>query len=198
LSSRSLYLARRLKYKLYERRHPDEPWLAQDAVEFLDHELPRAGTGLEWGSGRSTQWFGCRLARLVSVEADFGWYELTRAQTRDLPSVDLRYVAIEHPRDEPTRPTYDPLPRYVGVIEEFGDESLDFVLVDGHYRQACVLAALDKVRPGGLLVVDNTNWLAEAEWGIPATWMQVHRSSNVMTETTIWRKPVSPDWRGNA
>ena len=43
-----VYIARRINYKLYERRHPDEPWLAQDAVRYVDHELRREGSGFEW------------------------------------------------------------------------------------------------------------------------------------------------------
>jgi len=187
---RPVYLARRAAYELYVRRHPDEPWLTPPAIAFLDRELPRDGLGLEWGSGRSTVWFGDRLARLVSVEMDAGWFETVSAKVVDMPSVDLHHVPLEHPREEPTHPHYDRMPRYVSVIDEFPPESLDFVLVDGHYRQACVLAALSKLRPGGLLAVDNTDWLPDDLWGVPATWPRVHRSSNVVTVTTVWRKPT--------
>jgi hypothetical protein len=80
------------------------------------------------------------------------------------------------------------LPRYVVVFEELQDGSLDFVVVDGHYRQACIRAAIPKLKMGGLLLLDNSNWLSDAEWGIPAPWSLVHRSSNVMTVTSIWQK----------
>jgi hypothetical protein len=77
----------------------------------------------------------------------------------------------------------------VKVVEEFDDESIDFVVVDGHYRQACILEALKKIKSGGFLLVDNTNWMPLKEWGVPCDWSIVHQSSNVMTETTIWKKP---------
>jgi hypothetical protein len=176
---------RRLAYKAYELTHPHEPWLAQGAVRFLDRELPRDGIGLEWGSGRSTAWLGQRLARLTSVEFDESWYQRVRERVNG--NVDLRYVPLEHDRREPTVPVYDPPPRYVAVVEGLGP--LDFALVDGHYRQACILAVLPALRPGALLAVDNTNWLPEAEWGVPSDWPLVHRSANVMTETSVWRKP---------
>jgi hypothetical protein len=182
------YVGRRLAYKLYERRHPDEPWLSQGAVAFFDRELPREGAGLEWGSGRSTAWFSQRLAHLTSVEMDGEWYEKVRGQING--NVDLRHVAIEHPRhDSPDFP--EPTPRYVAVVDEFADASLDFVLVDGHYRLACVRKALPKLKPGGLLAIDNTNWLDSlAEWGVPAAWPLVHQSENVMTQTSVWRRPA--------
>jgi hypothetical protein len=183
-----VYLSRRGAYKLYELRHPDEPWLAQGAVRYLESVLPRDGCGLEWGSGRSTQWFGARLRHLTSVEFDSGWYQRVRSQTESLSSVVLRHIELDHDPQEPTVAHYDPLPRYVAVANEFDDVSLDFVLVDGHYRQACVLAAIPKLKDRGLLAVDNTNWLPPTQWNVPAHWDMVHRSSNVMTETTIWCK----------
>lgn len=180
-----VYVARRVGYKLYERRHPDEPWLAQGAVHFLDRELPREGGGLEWGSGRSTAWFSQRLAHLTSIEMDAGWYATVKAQVNG--NVDLRHVPIEHGLDD-TPDFPEPTPRYVAVIDAWEDASLDFVLVDGHYRLACVRAALPKLKPGGLLAIDNTNWLDDlARWGVPPSWPLVHQSENVMTQTSVWR-----------
>jgi predicted O-methyltransferase YrrM len=43
----------------------------------------------------------------------------------------------------------------VRAIEQFAPDSLDFVLVDGRLRHCCVMAALDQVRTGGLLIVDD-------------------------------------------
>ena len=121
---------------------------------------------------------------------DAEWFDKVRSHVVDVPSVELRHIPPEHPLDEPTRPRYEPTPRYVAVAEEFPDDSLDFVLVDGHYRQACILNTLAKLRPGGLLVVDNTDWLPEPDWAVPEGWRVAHRSVNVVTETTIWRKPI--------
>jgi hypothetical protein len=184
-----VYTTRRTAYKLYEWQHPDDPWLAQGAIEFLDAELPRDGAGLEWGSGRSTSWFARRLNHLTSVEQDEGWY---RKVQRDNPEADLRHIPVEHVHGmAPNFP--DPLPLYVAVAREFDDLSLDFVLVDGHYRLACIRTVLPKLKPGSILVVDNTDRLPELSlWGVPTGWPVVHQSRNVMTETTIWQVAPRP------
>jgi len=179
---------RRAAYKAYELTHPDEPWLAQGAVRYLDAELTGEGAGIEWGSGRSTKWLGNRLTHLLSVEHDLGWYESVRRKVASVPAVELRHVPLDHRDDEPTVPHYDQLPRYVAVAHEFEDGSLDLALVDGHYRQACIKAVMPKLRPGGLLVVDNTDWLALSEWGVATGWRIEHQSKNVMTQTTVWRR----------
>ncbi|MDX6500276.1 MAG: hypothetical protein QOG23_3536 [Blastocatellia bacterium] len=186
-------LTRRIWYFFYERAHPTEPFLAPAAIRFLDAALPRDGIGLEWGSGRSTQWFASRLARIVVVEHDSKWYEEVREQLGEtlLKKVDYRLIRLEHSPEEPTRPVYDPVPHYVSFVDEFADGYFDFIEIDGHYRQACVRAALPKLKPGGLLLVDDTNWLRIEEWGVPETWPIAHQSVKINTVTSIWQRPDS-------
>lgn len=183
---------RRVWYFFYERAHRDEPFLAPGAIRFLDAHLPRHGTGLEWGSGRSTPWFAERLGHLVTVEHDPTWLELLRGQLsrQGIGNVDVRVVPLDHPPEEPTRPVYDPMPRYVAFVGEFPDAHFDFIEVDGHYRQACVGAALAKLKPGGYLLVDDTNWLPLAEWGVPPAWPLAHQSVKIDTVTSIWQRPA--------
>ncbi|MFO0697634.1 MAG: hypothetical protein U0236_00260 [Nitrospira sp.] len=49
----------------------------------------------------------------------------------------------------------DEIERYAGVIDTVPDSSLDFVLVDGHFRTACLRRCFRKIRPGGILAIDN-------------------------------------------
>jgi hypothetical protein len=170
-----VYVARFTKQKAYEWRHPDEPWLTQDAIRFLDAELPRDGMGLEWGSGRSTRWLSQRLAHLTSIEMNEDWYRRVKAQVEG--NVDLRHIPVTKGEKDPP---------YVAVAGEFPDRSLDFVLVDGHYRPGCINAIPPKLKTGALLAVDNTNWLPMDDWGVPG-WPIVHQSSNVRAQTTVWR-----------
>lgn len=46
---------------------------------------------------------------------------------------------------------------YVKSIEEYPDESFDLVLVDGRHRSFCIPHAIPKVRPGGYLMLDNSD-----------------------------------------
>jgi SAM-dependent methyltransferase len=188
-----VYALRRVSYRIYESFHPDEPWIAQGAVRFCEQRLRSSMRAVETGSGRSTAWFARRVGHLLSVEHDERWFETVKEKLRGLSNVDYRLIPLDHPPDEPTRPSYDPLPRYVAALSELGDATLDLAVIDGHYRQACLLAVFPKLKPGGLLLLDNSDWLSQDEWGVPHAWPLVHRSSNVMTTTSIWEKPKSPD-----
>lgn len=183
----------RLRYWVWERTHPDEPWLTPGAVAFLKGQLRPDMVGLEWGSGRSTRWYAAHLARVMSVEHHHGWYERVRAELEQagVRNVDYRYLPLSHPEKTPSLPRYEPLPPYVGVVRDFPEGTLDFAVVDGHYRQACVLEALPRLKPGGLLLVDDTTMLPSlAEWGVPSDWPIASHTSNGLKTTTVWRKPV--------
>jgi predicted O-methyltransferase YrrM len=190
---RPRYLAGRLANWVYEKRHPDHPWLAPGAIQWLDQHLHKDMLGFEWGSGRSTCWLAARLKHLTSIEHDHAWYLQVgkMLQTRQISQVELHHYPLEHPDAETYENHYPNLPHYVSAIEAVPDASLDFVLVDGWYRPVCAQAALPKLKPGAILVIDNTDWQHPPHYHVPQDWELVHESRNVMTRTSIWRKPGS-------
>jgi hypothetical protein len=110
-------------------------------------------TGAEFGSGRSTLWLARRCALLVSVEHDVAWHA---AVSRVLAAERVANVQYQcHPRDEPD--ARGDRSAYAQVARGLDDESLDFALVDGAYRDYVTLFLLPKVRLGGLLIIDNVN-----------------------------------------
>jgi hypothetical protein len=181
----------RVRYWWWERRNPDKPWLTPGAVEFLDRHLTKDMTGLEFGSGRSTAWFAGKLGRVISVEHDAAWHARVNADLArwGLTNVDYRHVPLDHPEAEGERAVYDPIPAYVGVAGEFPDESLDLVVVDGHYRSHCIAASLAKLKQGGHLLVDDANLWPGNRPPVPGDWPEVSRTTNGIKFTVVWRKP---------
>lgn len=64
---RPFYVAGRFQNWLYEKRHPDHPWLSPGAIAWLEQNLRPHMRGFEWGSGRSTLWLARRLTSLTSI-----------------------------------------------------------------------------------------------------------------------------------
>lgn len=191
------YIVNRLRVLAYQRLHPEAPWLTRDMIELLGPRLTGAHRGLEWGAGRSTLWLAARLGSLVSVEHDETYYGRVRAQLQDqgVRNVELRCCPAE--------------PDYVAVADSLPRESLDFVLVDGLARDLCALAALPRLKPGGLLVIDNVHLYlpcssraphsrrpsdgpASEVWGRFAdevkAW-ECYWTSNGVWDTALWVKP---------
>ena len=199
------YLFDRLRLESYERLHPDHPWLTKAANRILADRLQPHHVGLEFGSGRSTLWIARRVRRLTSVEHDPAWAEKVSGMLRTARLTNVEYLLREADcGDEGAAGS-----GYVRVLDRFGPESLDFVLVDGIYRAECALGATEGLRPGGLLIVDNINWYlpsmshapnsrcpaqgpANEKWGKfesrVAAWARDWTSSGV-TDTVIFYKP---------
>ena len=194
------YLKDRARLCLHQLTHRCEPWLTQEATRLLGGWLEPDWVGLEWGAGRSTLWFAARTAHITSVEHDARWVGRVegRAKARGLGNVTILHRAGDD---------YG----YTGEVDRFEDGSLDFVLVDGlsDMRDRCALGAVPKIRPGGLLIVDDVHRylpsdsrsplaLGPGQAPLTADWQRfaeqtrdwpVRWTSSGVTDTAIWRKP---------
>jgi len=191
--------------RVYRWTHPAAPWLTPEAIALLEDWLTPEMVGFEWGSGRSTLFFARRVASLKSVEHDAAWHGEVVRQLQEAGlagKVDYRLIPPLG-REEPpadllagwpgaARLPVPPKPefvRYFREIEQYPDGTFDFVLVDGRARVACILEAIPKLKPGGLLILDNAErdkyrladpWLA----GWPR-----RETSNGLWSTWFWEKP---------
>jgi hypothetical protein len=186
------FLWRHFVQRAFHRAHPGTPLIVANAVILLDNWIKPSDCGLEWGSGRSTGWLAARLDRLITVEHDQRWYARVSAQLRrgDLAAkVDYRLVPA--PAAQMAEPVDHP---YAGVADELSDRSLDFVLVDGQMRLRCMQKALDKLRPGGLLVLDGANRYVPNRFDGGFTTVQVRQSEPLSSE---WQELLDRlrDWR---
>ncbi len=201
------YLTNRLATIYYERVFPDHPWLTRSANEILDSYLRKSDVGLEFGSGRSTKWFARRIGRLTSVEHDSIWATKVRhmLDAAAIINVDYKLISVDKEEDQPDDTAY------VKVSDAFSPNSLDFCLVDGIYGDFCALRVVDKIRPGGILVIDNVNWYLPSDSCSPhsktfsdgpkgAVWNEVEQTlshwrriwtSSGVTDTAIFFKPCS-------
>ncbi len=180
----------RVRYWCWEKLHPEYPWLCPGTIRFLGRHLTRSTRALEFGSGRSTVWLAGLIGHITSVEYDRRWFARVQAllEKKKFTNVDYRHLPLEHPAMEPERPDYEPMPAYVRVADEFPRGSLDLVVVDGHYRTHCVRRAVPRLRPGGLLLVDDVNrWPSLDSLPVPAGWVVVDDSGNGMKRCVIWR-----------
>lgn len=190
----------KLNYKIYKQTKGSTPWTSPASIELFDHWLSKDKTGFEWGSGSSTLFFSKRLKKLVSVEHHKGWHQkvVGMLERENISNVILKYVEIDYPDRELDKDGYQPAftakqvnayENYFTAIDEFPDEYFDFVLVDGRARVKCGEHAIPKLKPGGMLVLDNSERSRYAPlikqldaW--PCIW-----TTTGLTDTTIWFKP---------
>ena len=128
---------------------PERPWIVPAAIGWLRRNVRSSWSILELGSGRSTVWFARRAGEVISLEDNEYWYERTRERvaTAKLVNVELRLRAIE---------------AFPGEVSSLPDARFDLVVVD--FLEAPAVSRIDvlrpareKVRPGGHLLLDDSD-----------------------------------------
>jgi predicted O-methyltransferase YrrM len=171
------YVFHRTRQLLYECAHPDAPWLTPAAIGLLSTLLRPGDQGAEFGSGRSTLWFATRTAALTSVEHDSRWHETVTAKLAERGLGNVDYILA--PEDQPVERGGDSA--YARTALSFDDASLDFALVDGHYRDYSAKFVMPKIKPGGLLIIDNVNWYLPCQSKAPNS-----RTPGLGPATDVW------------
>lgn len=143
------YTRARFRWWLYRRIHPGDPWLTPEAIRILASLLKKEDIGLEWGSGRSTLWFGQRIQSLTTVEHNPKWHQWVEEQVEKHGHTNVRCLLRDLAPENGERSPY------VQVAESIDDSTLSFCLVDGRLRAHCANAVIPKLRPNAVLVVDD-------------------------------------------
>jgi hypothetical protein len=125
------------------------PWFTYPAIEFLEGLDLSAARVFEYGAGNSTRFWAAHAKAVDAVEADAEWY---RAIAATLPAHCSIVLA----------PTIED---YVSAVRRH-PQGYDVIVVDGKNedqgRFRCAQAALEALRPGGMIVLDNADCLPES------------------------------------
>jgi predicted O-methyltransferase YrrM len=128
---------------------PERPWIVPAAIGWLRRRIRKDWAVLELGSGRSTVWFARRAGSVLSFEDNEFWAGHTRDRLDEvgLDNVDLRVGPIEE---------------FSGSVAALPDDAFDLVVMD--FLEAPTVTRVDvlkpamkKVRPGGLLLLDDSD-----------------------------------------
>lgn len=125
-----------------------KPWLIPEVINFLQSYLNQNSNPkiLEFGSGCSTAFFAQYLGEqgeLVSIEHNRVWYAQVQAylnQHNYQKQVQLRLVTNN----------------YYLECHKFPANYFDLVFIDAKDRMACLQAAREIVKPGGILMLDDS------------------------------------------
>lgn len=151
------------------------PWLTFAAERFLEGYLAPTMRVFEWGSGGSSLFLARRVASVVAIEHERAWADRVQQRAQALGVTNLALQCI--PGEAVASPSVDPeyrssdaacaglsFRRYVEAIAAAPDGYFELVIIDGRARQACARLAGAKVKPGGVVLLDN----AEREDVVPA------------------------------
>lgn len=150
------------------------PWLPFAATRWLEATLSRTMSVFEWGAGGSTLFLAPRVGRLESIEYDPQWHSAVAARLAGagLANVRLRLVPPRESDGAPGDAAFRSsaaayagysFEAYVNSIGEHPPDAFDLIVVDGRARNACVRAAIPRLKTGGFLLLDDSDRADTAE-----------------------------------
>jgi len=181
------------------------PWLVYSARDRIRPFLRHGTRVFEYGSGGSTLWFADLGCEVVSIEHDGPWRQrvLDRLGPDQRGRVSLLLVPPRQADLLPPAPFVSTEPSfrgmsfqdYVSAIEKYPAGHFDVVLIDGRARPDCLWPSWERTRPGGLLVLDDSDRerYRAAMDRLPAEIREDHAGpaacSRKFGQTTLWVKP---------
>jgi len=193
----------------------NRPWITFKSLEWLETFLSsncKKTIIFEYGSGGSTIFLARRIKKLISVEHDKKWYRLVSKALMENNISNCEYLLIQpevtnnkkvnilkhNIKYTSADPNYLGMTfeTYVKSIESFPDNSFNLVFIDGRARPFCILHAIPKVRPGGFLMLDNSErgWYQEVINKYLFNWKRIDffgpgPYNSYFWQTTVWKKP---------
>jgi hypothetical protein len=112
------------------------PWIVFKAIDWLNANALPTWDVFEWGSGASTMYFYDRCKSIVSIEHDPLYL---------IRSIDDAFIFEND------------LQKYPKIIEMSMRKKYDLIFIDGMERMKCLDEALRYVKPGGYIMVDDSD-----------------------------------------
>jgi predicted O-methyltransferase YrrM len=116
------------------------PWLAPLVIEYLNNLIQPDWEIIEHGSGGSTLWFAERAQSVISFESENKWREIVKEK-----APENAIILSSSP---------------FGFNHDVVLNKCDLLLIDGEpvaFRREWIKEAVNIVRPGGWIVLDNAN-----------------------------------------
>ncbi|MBX3330105.1 MAG: hypothetical protein KF722_06870 [Nitrospira sp.] len=182
------------------------PWFSFPSIDYLSKLASSDMRVLEFGCGYSTVWWAQRTSWVTSIERSPHWIaEVRRALTKHaMSNVELiPFSGFRGTTEEEIKAGCDPLQlephvhRYVRAGQA-KTVLYDVIVVDDVFRNEAASAAIVRLKPGGVLVLDDSEreryrptfdlfermgWSFASFYG--ATPYHFHEK-----QTTIWHKPM--------
>lgn len=143
------------------------PWYSSGALEVLDKMDLTGKYIFEWGVGYSTEWYRSRGMKTWGVDSNKEW-------------VDKIITQFEPDKE-----------KYINFPKKWYTFGFDIMAIDGIHRDECTPIAVELIRKGGLIIIDN--WMQPSVE--PNSWF---RTLDVLAAKklphTVYRQDNHLDW----
>lgn len=148
------------------------PWYVKPFLDELATWDLKDKTVFEYGMGASSLWWANKAGKVFGVDNNLEWFSEVVAALKGKGN----YEHIEDRED------------YCNAVSEWS-ELFDIIIIDGAYRDECVIPALNSLKEGGILVVDN--------WMQPSVEIASEENQELLLSMAhrVFKQPGHPDWQ---
>jgi hypothetical protein len=122
---------------------PLVPMISYRARREINRFLTTESHMVEFGSGNSTPWFAARAGFVLSIEDLPHWHD------------HVQQILANHKIDNVSHELRSE--KTYADLSNIDDGTLDFAMIDGTDREGCILSVIPKLKPGGILYLDNSD-----------------------------------------
>lgn len=189
-----------------------QAWLTFAAIDLLKKNIRKGAKIFEFGGGGSTLFFLKFDATVVTVEHNKEWFDRLKDHINSknweghfvppdpVGTIKIDSLQINDPGDyysddsEFKNVTFK---SYSSLIDKYPGAYFDIVLIDGRSRTSCIKHSLNKIKPGGYLILDNAEReyylekqkdVVESQFDIILNDFGAVPYSKSFSKTAIWKK----------
>ena len=122
------------------------PWMTYPFIKYISSKLNDRQIIFEYGSGSSTLFFAKRVKKVVTVESNKKWYEITKQKLFEdkINNVELIYFedALQNNNYELFASNYQ--------------EKFDLIIIDSLKRFNCATNSLGAIKSDGAIILDDS------------------------------------------
>ncbi len=136
------------------------PWFTSEFLKELSKWDMSEWNILEWGSGYSTLWFAKNCKSLTTIEHSEEWgaavKETLKRMGRSNVSLKIRPGRIRPGKKGEEVGDNGTNTPYVDAASE-DNKKYDCIVIDGVHRNDCAFKAIEHIKPGGIIILDNAD-----------------------------------------
>lgn len=182
------------------------PWFSFPSIKFIENLLTPEMRVFEYGSGYSTLWWAKRVADVISVERSREWLDEVESAVSNHHCNNVRLAHFsqfvpgteEQIRAVQSAASLPALVHAYSALAAGFSPPYDVVVVDDIFRNEVVAAVTSTIKPGGLLILDDSE---RARYKPAFTYLDALKWNHASfygpspyhfheKQTTIWLKPT--------
>ena len=136
------------------------PWLTYPFIDFIENRLHKDLKIFEFGAGNSSIFYAKKTKSVISIEHSPEWFKIIKSNDKyKYENLDIRLVEIPKELEAKgyhTMAFTNTENEYVFSLKNTG-KKFNIVVVDGLFRNSCIIHSLESLTEDGIVFLDNTS-----------------------------------------